>query len=288
MSASNPIIALLENESLTGDNFVKWKSNVNNVLVCEPDSSNRFVLTEECPAEPIANVARSVRESYERWIQANNKARAYMLASMSDMLRLKHERMETAIEIMDSLQNMFRKQSEQSRHEATRKYMNTKISKGTPVRDHVLNMANYINEAELQGAIIDERTQVSIILDSLTPDFLQFTSNYVMNKLDYNVTQLLNELQTFEAISKTITKKAEANVAETKASSSSNNKKNRKNNKGASARRPKKKQAAPKASDKKKGSNEKKPKGKCFHCGVDGHWKRNYNKYLLTEGQKER
>ena len=35
MSYSNPIIALLANESLTGDNFVKWKSNVNIVLVCE-------------------------------------------------------------------------------------------------------------------------------------------------------------------------------------------------------------------------------------------------------------
>ena len=90
MSASNPIIALLANESLTDDNFVKWKSNVNIVLVCE---NNRFVLTEECPvepAEPAANAARSVQEPYERWIQANNKARAYMLSSMSDVLRLKH------------------------------------------------------------------------------------------------------------------------------------------------------------------------------------------------------
>ena len=57
MSASNPIIALLANESLTGDNFVKWKSNVNIVLVCE---NNRFVLTEECLAEPAANAVHSV------------------------------------------------------------------------------------------------------------------------------------------------------------------------------------------------------------------------------------
>ena len=232
------------------------------------------------------NAYRSVREPYEHWIQANNKARAYMLASMSDVIRLKHERMETAIEIMDSLQNMFGKQSEQLRHEATRKYMNAKMNKGTPVRDHVLNMANYINEAKLHGAIIDECTQVSIILDSLTPDFLQFTSNYVM--LDYNVTQLLIELQTFEAISKTRTQKAETNVSETKASSFSNNKKNRKNNKGASAERPKKKQAAPKASDKKKGSKEKKPKGKCFHCRIDGHWKRNCKKYLSELKDKKK
>ena len=109
-----------------------------------------------------------------------------------------------------------------------------------------------------------------------------------MNKLDYNVTQLPNELQTFEAISKTRTQKAEANVDETKASSSSNNKKKRKNNNGASAGRPKKKQAAPKASDKKKGSKEKKPKGKCFHCGVDGHWKRNCNMYLSELKEKKK
>ena len=166
--------------------------------------------------------------------------------------------------------------------------MNAKMSKGTPILDYVLNMANNINEEELHGDIIDERTKVSIILDSLTPDFFQFTGNYVMNKLDYNVTPLLNELQTFEAISKTRTKKAEENVAETKASSSSNNKKKRKNNKGDSAGRPKKKQAAPKASDKMKGSNEKKPKGKCFHCGVDGHWKRNCNKYLSELKDKKK
>ena len=41
MSASNPIIALLANESLTGDNFVKWKSNANIVLVCE---NNMFTM----------------------------------------------------------------------------------------------------------------------------------------------------------------------------------------------------------------------------------------------------
>ena len=89
---------------------------------------------------------------------------------------------------------MFGQQSDQCRHEATHSYMNTKMKKGVSVREHVLNMINLMHEAEIHGATIDERTQVSIILESLTPAFSQFTTNYVMNKLQYNMTQLLNEL----------------------------------------------------------------------------------------------
>ena len=133
-----------------------------------------------------------------------------------------------------------------------------------------------MHEAEIHGATIDERTQVSIILESLTPDFSQFTTNYVMNKLQYNMTQLLNELQTFEAISKTRPKEGEENVAEHKPSSSSSSKnKRRKNTQGGFGAQPKK---GTKGKGKKNNPKDKKPKGKCFHCGVEGYWKRNYNK----------
>ena len=59
MSSNNPIIALLANEKLSGDNFVKWKSNINIVLICE---NQKFVVTEECPSEPPANASHTVRE----------------------------------------------------------------------------------------------------------------------------------------------------------------------------------------------------------------------------------
>ena len=90
MSSNNPIIASLANEKLSDDNFVKWKSNINIVLICE---NQKFVLTEECPPEPPTH--------------SNNKARCYMLTSMNDVLRKKHEDMETAYEIWESLKAMF-------------------------------------------------------------------------------------------------------------------------------------------------------------------------------------
>ena len=81
--SSNPIIALLANEKLNGDNYIKWKSNINIVLICK---NQKFVLTEECPPEPHATASRSVREKYDSWQMANNKARCYMLACMNDVL----------------------------------------------------------------------------------------------------------------------------------------------------------------------------------------------------------
>ena len=76
------------------------------------------------------------------------------------------------------------------------------MKSGTPMKDHVMMMKNYFTEAKLYGAEIDQVVQVGIKLNSLSPDIIQFISNYIMNKLNYLVSQLLNELQTFESINR--------------------------------------------------------------------------------------
>ena len=75
-------------------------------------------------------------------------------------------------------------------------------------------MTNYFIKIELNGAEIDQVTQVRIILNSLSPDFIQFNSNYLMNKLNYLVPQLLNEFQTFETISRLGKQIALVNITE--------------------------------------------------------------------------
>ena len=135
-----------------------------------------------------------MRENYEHWINTNNRAISYMLASMSDVLRAKFENQESTMEILDYLQEMFGQKNEQACIEIIGKYTTTRMKTRTLVRDHVMMMTNYITEAELHGAEIDQVTQVGIILNSLSLDFIQFNSNYIMNKLNYSVSQLLNEL----------------------------------------------------------------------------------------------
>ena len=78
--------------------------------------------------------------------------------------------------------------------------MNTQMTEGTPVRDHVLLMMSHLNEMEVLGADIDAETQVDIILMSLPRSFEQFRLNYNMNKRLYSLAELLTELQAAEGL----------------------------------------------------------------------------------------
>ena len=97
---SNPIIALLSKDILTGDYFQKWKSNFNIVLVGE---NIRYILNMPQPPPPNNNATCLVREEYDHWVTSNNKAIAYMLTTMFDALRVKFEAKETVVEILNSL-----------------------------------------------------------------------------------------------------------------------------------------------------------------------------------------
>ena len=85
---SNPIIALLSKDVLTGDNFQKWKSNLNIVLVGE---NIRYIRNVPKPPVPNNTLTYQVKAEFDQWVASNNKAIAYMLASMSDILRAKFE-----------------------------------------------------------------------------------------------------------------------------------------------------------------------------------------------------
>ena len=122
---------------------------MNILLICE---NYHFVLKEDCPPVPPANAARAVTERYDRWVNANNKARCYLLAVMNEVLRTQHEGLATAREIMDSLQRMFGRPSDSARHATVKAVMNGRMKNGSSVHEHVLKMINHLNEVEINGA----------------------------------------------------------------------------------------------------------------------------------------
>ena len=63
----------------------------------------RYILNVPKPTVPNNNATRQVKAEYDQWVALNNKAIAYMLASMSNILRTKFENQESVAKILDSL-----------------------------------------------------------------------------------------------------------------------------------------------------------------------------------------
>ena len=115
----------------------------------------RCILNMPRPLQPNNNATRHVKEEYDHWVASNNKAIAYMLATMSDVLWAKFEAKETAVKILDSLQEIFGQKNEQACIEITAMYTTAKIKASTLVRDHIMMMTNYFTEVELHSIEID-------------------------------------------------------------------------------------------------------------------------------------
>ncbi|XP_038888109.1 uncharacterized protein LOC120078009 [Benincasa hispida] len=104
---------LLITDKLKGENYTSWKNMINTILIID---DLHFVLMEDCPPIPAPNATQNVQEAYELWTRTNEKARVYILASLSEVLAKKHEPHAHISEIMESLRRMFELPSAQLRH----------------------------------------------------------------------------------------------------------------------------------------------------------------------------
>ena len=72
----------------------------------------RYILSVPKQPVPKNTDTRQVKAEYDQWVASNNKAIAYMLISMFDVLLAKFENQESAVKILDSLQEMFGQKNE--------------------------------------------------------------------------------------------------------------------------------------------------------------------------------
>ena len=99
MSASNPLANILDTHRLTKSNYKDWLQNFKIVLNFEK-------LTHVLEQDPLTLSARSSAEqraSLKKWMDEDNKARYYMLGSMSDELQHQHEDIKTNCQMLAHL-----------------------------------------------------------------------------------------------------------------------------------------------------------------------------------------
>ena len=220
----SPLISILTEHKLNEDNFKEWKRNLLIVLSCE---KHKFVLEEPCPAEPRPGPDQVEGYiTYTRWKESNDIARCYMLASMNNALQKQHESYKTAREIMDNLEDMFGGQESLARQKAVTSLMICKQKAGSPVKNHMVKMMVFFAEAAENGAELDYNTQIEMVFNSLSKEFVGFRAAYNLGEREFSLTRLMKELQAYELmLNDGKAPKGEANVAETDSSAPSKKKK---------------------------------------------------------------
>ena len=85
--------------------------------------------------------------AFDNWVNSNEIACCYMMASMNSVLQKQHEGYLNARDIMHNVEDMFGGQSVLVRQAAVRNLMNCKHKPGIPIKDHMLTVIGYLAEA---------------------------------------------------------------------------------------------------------------------------------------------
>ena len=161
MASFGPLVVILNQNKLTGSNYVDWKRNLDIVLTAE---EHKYVLTQPCPNFPSLDASLKEKQRYDRWQKSDEMAKCYILASISNVLQHQMQDVGLASDIILSLKEMFGELSRSTRQETIRQIYNTKMVEGTLVREHCLRMISHLNTLEVLGADIDGESQADLIL----------------------------------------------------------------------------------------------------------------------------
>ena len=193
MRPSNPLSIILDNNRLTGPNFIDWLRNLKVVLASE---KILYVIEQSLPRSLPNNSSQEEHDTLEKWKDDDMQARCIMWASMTTELHRQHEKYTSAYEILLHLQELFGEHSRTARYEISKRLFRAKMKEGEDVGAHVNSMIRSIEELESLDFSMDFHLQVDMILQSLPESFGQTIANFQMNKIECTLAELLNMLMT--------------------------------------------------------------------------------------------
>ncbi|KAJ9557909.1 hypothetical protein OSB04_012523 [Centaurea solstitialis] len=186
--------SILEEDKLTGSNFLDWECNLMIVLRHE---RKWYVLEEPLGEAPPANAPDAARNAHKKYSDDLLDVGCLMLATMSPDLQTGLINT-NAYDMIRQLRDMFQTQARTERYDATKAFNECKMIKGTSVSDHVMKMKRHMDHLERLGHPVPLQLATDTILNSLSEDYKPFVINYNMNNMEKTIAELHSMLKTAE------------------------------------------------------------------------------------------
>ena len=75
--------------------------------------------------------------------------------------------------------------------------LNFKHKPGTPIKDHMLTLIGYLTEAQSHGSEINADTQMEMIFEYLSKEFIPFRMIFNLSEKNMSLAELMKQLQAF-------------------------------------------------------------------------------------------
>ena len=156
MSSKVNLRSIMDNNKLTGANFLKWLKNLKIVLKVEIIA---YVLNRTLPKLPHTDASNSDQNVYQKHITDVEIASCITLASMTTKLQMQHETIE-AYDMVIHLRELFDKHVRSERFEISKLLFSTKKQVGTSLVQHALKMNTYIERLGQLDFVMDHELSI--------------------------------------------------------------------------------------------------------------------------------
>ena len=129
----------------------------------------KWITQEIAPPTPNEHSTQEEKNNYHCQQRADQKTKCIILRSLDNVLQHQHVSIPTTYDILISLYEMF---GGKGRLAVLKAIIDTKMLKGTLIRDHKIHVIELFNEMEILRVEIKGETQVDMVPETLS-DSLQ-------------------------------------------------------------------------------------------------------------------
>lgn len=175
-------------QTLTGENFKKWKGDLDIALgMLDYD----IALTDNAPPAPAENDTAEVRANREKWRKANKMAILLMKKSMNERIRGGIADSDSAKTYLASIEAKFKESEKAEVGVLMKTLMTSRYNGDKNIREHIMGLVDVGAKLNSLEVTIGDKFIVHAALNSLPDEYSSLKSSYNAQKESWTMDELI-------------------------------------------------------------------------------------------------